>query len=192
MKPKRIIFLDRDGVINKNPIYLDYIKKPSEFKFIPNARKAIKLLTDAGFDVVIISNQTGIGKGLFTKKNLDDINKKMIKGVELSGGRIKKAYYCIHHPDSGCCCRKPKTGMFKKAVGRTRIDHKDSFYIGDTERDTKAGRKFGLKTIAVLSGYASRQDIKKWEVKPHFIAEDLLKAVERVVLKKLSQALKQY
>lgn len=183
MKTKKIIFLDRDGVINKNPVYLDYIKKPSEFRFLPNARKAIKLLTKAGFDVVIVSNQTGVGKGLFTRKDLRDINNKMIKGVERSGGKIKKAYYCTHHPDSGCCCRKPKTGMFKKAVGKTRINHKASFYIGDTERDTKAGRRFKLKTIAVLTGYNDRRDIRKWEVKPHFIAKDLLEAVKRVVLK---------
>jgi len=183
MKLKPIIFLDRDGVVNKNPVYLDYVKKASEFKFIPGSRKAIKMLRDAKLDVVIISNQAGVGRGLFTKKDLKGIDEKMLKGVDASGGKLKKIFYCIHKPDAGCDCRKPKTGMFKKAVSKIRIDHNHSFYAGDTERDTKAGSAFGIKTIAVLSGYAKRSDIKKWPIQPDFIAKDLLDAVENIILK---------
>jgi len=183
MKSKRIIFLDRDGVVNYNPIRYDYVKKHSEFRFLPGARKAIRMLTETGLDVVIISNQAGVGRGLFTKKDLKGIDDKMLRGLHASGGKLKKIYYCIHPPDAGCDCRKPNTGMFKKAVSRIRIDHKNSFYVGDTERDTVAGSRFGVKTVAVLSGYAKKKDIKKWQIQPDFIADDLLAAVQNIILK---------
>ena len=180
---KRIIFLDRDGVINYNPAYKDYVKSPSEFKFIPGSRKAIRMLNEAGFDVIIISNQTGVGKGLYTRDNLKRTTEKMIKGLKAQKAELRKICYCIHHPDSGCACRKPKTGMFKKAVGKKKFDHKGSYFIGDTERDTMAGRSFGLKTIAVLSGYNKRRDIKRWKTKPDIIKRNLLGAVKDIILK---------
>lgn len=182
MKSKKMIFLDRDGVINRNPVYLDYIKKSSEFRFLPGARRAIRMLTDAGFDVVVISNQAGIAKGLFTRDDLKRIDEKMMKGVLASGGKIRGAYYCIHHPDADCECRKPKTGLIEKAIGKSRIDRGGSFFIGDTERDAVTGKRFGIKTITVLSGYNSKKDIKTWKVEPDFIAKDLLAAVKEVIV----------
>lgn len=179
---RRIVFLDRDGVINKNPVYLDYIKNPSEFKFIPGSQRAIRMLNKAGFKVIIISNQTGIGKGLYSKDDLKRITAKMLKGLGISGAKLDKICYCIHHPDAGCSCRKPKTGMFKKAVRRAGFDRKNSFFIGDTERDTLAGKRFGVKAVAVLSGYNKRKEIRRWKVQPDFIAKDLLDAVKRVIL----------
>lgn len=180
---KRIAFLDRDGVINKNPVYLDYVKGPSEFKFIPGSRRAIRMLNKAGFKVIIISNQTGVGKGLYSEEDLKNTTEKMLKGLEKSRAKLDKICYCIHHPDAGCSCRKPKTGMFKKAVGKTDFDRKNSFFVGDTERDTLAGKNFGVNAVAVFSGYNKRKDIKKWKVQPDFIAKDLLDAVKRVIIK---------
>ncbi len=171
---RRIAFLDRDGVINKNPIYLDYVKGPSEFKFLPGSRKAIRMLNEAGFKVIIISNQTGVGKGLYSKEDLKNTTEKMLKGLARSNARLDKICYCIHHPDAGCACRKPKTGMFKRGVGKAPFNRKDSFFVGDTQRDTLAGKAFGVKAVAVLSGYNKRKDIKKWKVQPDFIAKDLL------------------
>jgi len=181
---ERIVFLDRDGVVNINPVFRDYIKKPSEFRFLPGSRKAIRLLNHAGFKVVIISNQTGVGKGLYSKEDLRRVTDKMLKGLKVSRARLDKICYCIHHPDSDCGCRKPKTGMFKRAVGKISFDRKNSYFVGDTERDTLAGHAFRVKTIAVLSGYNNRKDIKKWKVAPDFIAKDLLEAVEEVILGK--------
>lgn len=178
-----MLFLDRDGVINKNPVYRDYIKKPSEFYFLPGAGKAISMLNDAGFDIVVISNQAGVAKGLFSREDLKRIDQKMLEGLKAQGARIRKSYYCIHHPDADCQCRKPKTGLIKKAIGKRKLDRKNSYFIGDTERDIATGKKFGLKTVAVLSGYNSRKDIRTWEVKPDFIAKGLLAAVEEVILR---------
>jgi D-glycero-D-manno-heptose 1,7-bisphosphate phosphatase len=182
---RRIVFLDRDGVINKNPVYLDYVKNAAEFGFLPGSRKAIRILNNAGFEVIIISNQTGVGKGLYSKADLKGVTAKMLKGLETSNARLDKICYCIHHPDAGCGCRKPKTGMFKKAVGKRRFDRKNSYFVGDTERDTLAGHAFRVKTIAVLSGYNKRKDIKKWKIQPDFIAKDLLEAVEKVICNRL-------
>ena len=98
---RKIVFLDRDGVINVNPIYKDYVKKPSEFRFLPGSRKAIRILNEKGFGVIIISNQTGVGKGLYSKDNLKRVTDKMQKGLKESNARLDKICYCIHHPDSG-------------------------------------------------------------------------------------------
>ncbi len=179
---KKYIFLDRDGVINENPPYGDYITKAADFKFLPHVTKAIKLLTRAGFASAIISNQSGIGKGLFTKTDLIKIDAKMLKGIKSKGGALSGTYYCIHPTEVNCDCKKPKTGLLKKAVGKNRVDFKQSFFIGDTERDAVAGNTFGLKTIAVLSGYAGKKDIKKWKIKPDYIANDLYDAVKNIVL----------
>jgi D-glycero-D-manno-heptose 1,7-bisphosphate phosphatase len=163
-------------------VYKDYVKSPLEFRFLPGSRKAIRILNEAGFKVIIISNQTGVGKGLYSKDDLKRVTDKMLKGLKASKARLDKICYCIHHPDSNCGCRKPKTGMFKKAVGTSKFDRKSSYFIGDTERDTLAGHAFKVNTIAVLSGYNSRKDINKWKVQPDFVAKDLLQAVEGVVL----------
>ncbi|MFH1867654.1 MAG: HAD family hydrolase [Candidatus Omnitrophota bacterium] len=183
MKRKRMIFLDRDGVINKNPIRYDYIKKAAEFKLLPGVTEAVKMLTEAGFDIVVTSNQAGVAKGLFSRDDLKGITEKMIKGIEAKGGKIRKAFYCLHHPDAGCACRKPKAGLIKKAVGKSRIDKKNSFFIGDTERDVAAGKSYGVRTIAVLSGYYNRKDMKLWQTQPDYTCRDLLCAVKDVILK---------
>ena len=179
-----MIFLDRDGVINYNPVYLDYIKKPSEFKFLPGACRAIKMLKDASFEVVVISNQSGTAKGLFTKKDLKAIDKKMFAGLKAKCTGLDGTYYCTHSSESGCACKKPRTGLIRKAVGKARIDHENSFFLGDTQRDMLAGKRYNLKTILLLSGYSKRKDIKSWKIKPDFIAKNLLCAVKEIILKK--------
>lgn len=175
---KKMVFIDRDGVINKNPVYGDYIRKSSQFKFLPRVHSAVKKLSKNGYTLIVISNQAGVAKGLFTKKDLDMINKKMLKTINNSGSIISGIYYCIHHPDANCACRKPKTGLIKKAIGGTAIDKNNSFFIGDTERDISTGKRFKVKTVLVLSGYSKKSDIKKWKVKPDFVAKDLYDAVK--------------
>ena len=181
-KKQKVVFLDRDGVINYNPVYRDYIRKASQFRFIPGARRAIRLLTEAGFDIVVTSNQAGVARGFFTKEDLKRIDQKMHKGIKQSRGRIRKSCYCIHHPEAGCACRKPLTGLLTRAIAKSKVDLSSSFFIGDTARDTHAGKNFGVKTIAVLSGYAARKDIKKWDVQPDYIADDLISAVKEIIL----------
>ncbi|MFA6356400.1 MAG: HAD family hydrolase [Candidatus Omnitrophota bacterium] len=185
-KQHKVIFLDRDGVINVDPEFINeymYVTKWGEFKFIPRVKRAIKRLTDNGYSIYVISNQAGVGKGYFTKKALSDITGKMQAEIEKAGGKIAGAYYCPHRKEQKCACRKPKTGLFKKALKKGRIDFKDTYFIGDNIRDVVAGQAIGCRTILVLSGKTKRADVRgaKLEARPDFIKRDLCEAVELVL-----------
>ena len=185
---EKILFLDRDGVINKERITKSgYITKPSEFMFQPGLKEAFKLLKENHFKVIIISNQAGVAKGLYTQKTLDKITQKMIRGISKLGGSIEAVYYCTHDTKADCPCRKPKPGLFYKAAKERNIDFKNTYYIGDTERDAVAGKEAGMKTIAVSYGKTKRSDIKKWKKQPDYIVKDLYTAVKKIVLKKVTK-----
>jgi len=176
------VFLDRDGVIS---IFTpnDYVKKWEEFVFIPGAIKGLKLLYDNNYRIIIISNQAGVNKGLFTKEALEDITKKMLSELKKQGIEIAKVYYCPHTPEENCECRKPKPGLFFKAQDEfPDIDMKDAFFVGDSEIDVQAGKSAGTRTILVLSGKTrTAEEINAWSVKPDFIANDLSAAVQIIL-----------
>ncbi len=181
----KIIFLDRDGVIS---IFKpeDFIKNWEEFEFIPEAIEGLKILTDSGYKIVIISNQSGIGKGIFSQKDLDEITENMKKVLNKKGTGIYKVYYCPHREDENCNCRKPKTGLFLKAKEEIgNIDFSKTFFIGDSERDIIAGKKIGTKTILVLSGQTkNKKEVDKWDIKPDYIFKNLKDAAEFITGKK--------
>lgn len=145
-KPKKIIFLDRDGVINKKPPKADYVKSWDEFHLLPHALEALKLLTKQNYDIYIVTNQAGIGRGMMTKKDLLTIHNKFLKSCEENGIKIKAIYYCPHAWDANCNCRKPKPGMFFQAAAENNFDLTKALYIGDDERDKMAGDAAGCKT----------------------------------------------
>ena len=182
-KQNKVIFLDRDGVINEDPEHLkfQYVTKWKEFKFLPGAKLAIKKLTDAGYSVYVISNQAGIAKKYFSMRDLKFITANMMKEAEKAGGRITAAYYCPHRTEDNCGCRKPKAGLFMKALKRGPIDFKKTFFIGDSIRDVQAGKAIGCRTLLVLSGKVRSRKGKGWAAKPDFIKRDILKAVEFVL-----------
>ena len=177
----KAIFLDRDGVINKDPGGGDYIKNWKEFEFLPGAIEAIKELNRNGYEIFVISNQAGVSKGLFSREDLDDITKNMLKELESNGARIRSINYCIHQPDEGCDCRKPKTGMIEAATKGLNIDFKKTYFIGDSKLDIDAGKNAGTKTILLLTGKTDPNEIKDWQIKPDFIKKDLKEAVEWVL-----------
>jgi histidinol-phosphate phosphatase family protein len=144
---EKIVFLDRDGVINKNRD--DYVKTWDEFEFLPNAKKGIKLLNDDGFKILIITNQSVVGRGIITEKILNKIHEKMLKELNECGCRIEKIYYCPHVPWDNCECRKPKPGLLLKAAKDFDIDLKKCYFIGDSETDAEAGKRVGCKTYLV-------------------------------------------
>ncbi len=181
---KKIIFLDRDGVINKDPggwTKHGYVTEWKDFVFLPDSIRAIKRLNQAGYDVVIISNQAGVSKGCYTKEKLDEINKNMLREIKDAGGDIKKVYYCIHQDSDNCNCRKPKTGMFKQAQKEMGIKIGGSYFIGDGKMDVEAARNVGLKSILLLSGKTALGDIRTWRVKPDYIFDDLNEAVDFIL-----------
>ena len=184
LKSKKIIFIDRDGVINKDPggwTKHNYVTRWEDFRFLPGSKDAVKKLNDAGYEIIIISNQAGVGKGHYSKDELDIVNSKMLQEIKNAGSRIKEVYYCIHQPGDNCDCRKPKIGLFKQAEKELGIKASSSYFIGDAKTDIEAGEKMGLKTILVLSGKTSLEDTRSYNVKPDYIFDDLLKAVEFVI-----------
>lgn len=179
----KLIFLDRDGVINEDPANKRYVTQWEDFHFLPHAIKAVKKLNDNGFEIAILSNQAGVAKGLFTLERLNEITQRMVRIIETAGARIRSIHYCPHGDEDNCDCRKPKTGLFQKAVVGLDIDFKATYFIGDGVMDVEAGKAMGCKTILVLCGKTKRKEVDNWKVKPDYIVKDLWEAVN-VVLEK--------
>jgi len=151
-KTKKVILLDRDGVINKKPPKAEYIKNWSEFKFLPGAIDALKLLTKKGYRIILISNQAGIGRGAMTEEDLKKIHKKFLEVCRKEGINLTGIYHCPHNWDEGCFCRKPKPGMLFKAAADHNFDLTKTIFIGDDERDEQAGKAANCKTISLHQG----------------------------------------
>jgi histidinol-phosphate phosphatase family protein len=149
MKEKKVVLLDRDGVVNKNAPLHDHVKKWEEFDFLPEAAEGIKRLNDAGFTIVLITNQQGIGKGLMTEEDLTNIHDKMQRELSKKGARIDYIYYCPHLQDENCKCRKPKPGMVEKAAKEIGFNPKKAILIGDSENDKKLAEVVGAKFFKV-------------------------------------------
>jgi len=177
----RVIFLDRDGVINKYPGDKLYVTSLRKFKFLPRAKKAIVLLSKNGFKIFVVSNQAGVGKGTYSQKTLDAITVKMLVDIEKAGGRIDQVYYCTHRKETGCLCRKPKPGLLKQASREFKFNLKNSYFIGDTMRDIFTARAAGCKSILVLTGKEKLANQKNWEVKPDLVFKDLLEAAKFLI-----------
>ncbi|MDD5409017.1 MAG: D-glycero-beta-D-manno-heptose 1,7-bisphosphate 7-phosphatase [Candidatus Omnitrophica bacterium] len=174
----KVVFLDRDGVINKYPGDRLYVTSLKKFKFLPRAKEAIALLSRAGFKIFVASNQAGVGRGFYAQKTLDAITAKMLEGVEQAGGKITKVYYCTHRKETGCRCRKPKPGLLKKAAREFKVNLKKAYFVGDTIRDVLTAHAAGAKSILILSGKEKLSNQKNWEVKPDFVFKDLLAAAK--------------
>jgi D-glycero-D-manno-heptose 1,7-bisphosphate phosphatase len=184
----KVVFLDRDGVINWDPIG-DYIKRPEDFRFLPGAAGALKRLADSGFKILVVSNQAGVGDGVFSQEELTAVNKKFLQEAEKAGAKISGVFYCLHGKKAGCSCRKPQTGLFHQAaevVGG--FDKAHTYFVGDKVSDIEAGKKFGLKTIFALTGHGAQEQVKLKEIDPpNFIARDLSEAVE-IILRQTKSA----
>lgn len=180
----KVVFLDRDGVINEFPGNGLYVTKVKNFHFLPGTLKALKLLTDHGYHIFVISNQAGVGKGVFSKHKLDQITAHMLKGVMAAGAKIDDVFYCTCKSTDACHCRKPRIGNIIKAL---RSIDKDinaathAYFVGDTEGDIKTGKNAGCKTIFTLSGREDREYMNRWDVSPDYIVEDLYAAVQLIL-----------
>lgn len=146
----KYIILDRDGVINYESTA--YIKSPDEWLPIPGSLEAIALLTKRDYKIIIVTNQSGVGRGYYTEETLFLIHQKLITLTSDKGGKITAIYYCPHHPDVGCLCRKPEIGLLLKASKEHPIDFSKTFFIGDNLTDIEAAKKVGCKPLLVLTG----------------------------------------
>ncbi|MDP2923247.1 MAG: D-glycero-beta-D-manno-heptose 1,7-bisphosphate 7-phosphatase [Candidatus Omnitrophota bacterium] len=170
----KVIFLDRDGVINKYPGDTRYITNTQEFQFIAGSIEGLRKLREKGFILFVISNQAGVSKGIYSQKELNDITKKMIKDLKKRGITLDGIYYCTHTTEQNCICRKPKTGLLHKALSDIHVKPQVSFFIGDSFRDMKAAKDFGAKPVLVLSGKEKISNRKNWEFEPDYIFDNLL------------------
>jgi D-glycero-D-manno-heptose 1,7-bisphosphate phosphatase len=146
----KLIILDRDGVINVDSDA--YIKNPDEWKPIAGSLKAIAKLTQSGYHVVVATNQSGIGRGLFEMATLNAIHDKMHRAVSQAGGRIDAVFYCPHAQEANCACRKPRPGLLEDIARRFNTELKDVPSIGDSLRDLEAAAAVGAQPILVLTG----------------------------------------
>ena len=143
----KAVFLDRDGVIN---VERGYTHKLEDFVILPDLMEVLQLLQKKGYLLIVISNQSGIAKGLYKQSEVEVLHKFMTDEFAKNGIRLSEIYYCVHHPDvSNCICRKPDSLFVEKALARFDIDAAESFFIGDKERDTEAAEKAGVKGILI-------------------------------------------
>jgi histidinol-phosphate phosphatase family protein len=186
----KAVFLDRDGVINRE---VDVLRSLKQLRLLPRVAQAVRQLNKLGFLIIVVTNQPVIARGWLTKKGLEKIHQVLIERLAKKGARIDAIYYCPHHPNANlkkyrrrCQCRKPNIGLIKKAVKKFKINVKESFMVGDGTGDILAGQRAGLKTILVETGYAGKDG--KYDIKPDFIIKNLneaIKIIKNKCLKKL-------
>jgi D-glycero-D-manno-heptose 1,7-bisphosphate phosphatase len=142
------VLLDRDGVINRR-IIGGYVTCWEKFVFLPGVLEGLRLLNEKNYQVIVVSNQAGVGKGLMTAADLEEITRKFIEEVKAQGGRILSVYYCTHRAEDGCQCRKPKPGLLLSAQAEHHFAFEHTFFIGDTESDLLAAQAVGCPAIMV-------------------------------------------
>lgn len=170
------VFLDRDGTICKD---VHYMKDESQFELLSRVAEAIRLLNKAGLKVIVVTNQSGIARGYFTEEDLQMIHKRMLNELLKNGAKIDAIYYCPHHPDDNCNCRKPKTGMLERAAEDFDLDIKRCFMIGDKKVDVETGRNAGCTSILIANSH-TEIDANRYA---DYIANDLLEATIFIIKK---------
>jgi D-glycero-D-manno-heptose 1,7-bisphosphate phosphatase len=186
----RAIFIDRDGTLNEE---VGYITDISQFRLFDFAAESIKLINDAGWYAVIITNQAGIARGQYTEEFLWLLHAEMESSLRQRGARLDAIYYCPHHPDFGvppyrqdCNCRKPKPGLIDKASRDLSLDLKECYVIGDRIRDVETGHAAGARSVMVMTGYGREEYSDShgtWTRRPDHVCEHLLEAVRWILLK---------
>jgi heptosyltransferase II len=171
------VFLDRDGTVNRDT---GYITSPQELDLFPGVVEAVARLNRAGARVVLVTNQSAIARGFMTVDQLQTIHAVLLSRLEAGGARLDAVYYCPHHPNDGCRCRKPQPAMIHRAAADLALDLSRAYVIGDQPRDIELARQVKARAVLVLSGQTIRAAVHDMEpsgIAPHFVAEDLSDAV---------------
>jgi D-glycero-D-manno-heptose 1,7-bisphosphate phosphatase len=165
------VILDRDGVLNERPQKAEYVRQPTDVRWLPGALEALRLFADAGWQVIVVSNQAGVGRGIMTTHEVDVVNEHMRREAAEAGGRIDAVYYCPHGWDEGCACRKPRPGLLFQAQRDLHLDLTRTTFVGDDERDREAALAAGCRP-ALLS-----DDLTLLDVTRELLANELEEAV---------------
>ncbi len=178
----KVVFLDRDGTIN---IDKDYLYKIEDFEYLPGVKEGLKMFQDAGYKLIIVTNQSGIGRGYYTEKEYKELESWLVDDLRRDGINITALYFCPHHPEAAvpeyrrdCDCRKPKLGMFEQAIKEYDIDINNSIAIGDKLRDLEICNIKNGNT----KGYLVYSDIEKKEGNIKYIKEGILEAANLEIL----------
>jgi len=190
---RRAVFMDRDGTISEE---VGYVNHPSRYRVFPYSAEAVRLLNDAGWLAILVTNQAGVARGYFTEDLIGEVHGRLQKELERGGARLDAVYYCAHHPTVGespyrfdCDCRKPKPGLIRRAADEFEIDLERSWMIGDRYSDIELARNAGTRAAFVLSGYGRGEweyQRAAWKYEPDLVAEDLLEAVRKIVQSPMS------
>ncbi len=167
----RAVFLDRDGTMARD---VSYCSRPEDFELFPSTARAVKRFRELGFKVIVVTNQSGVGRGYFSEETLAEIHDKMKKSLAEEGAFVDGIYYCPHHPDDNCNCRKPRLGMIVRAAQDHDIDLGQSFVVGDLTFDIGLGKAAGTQTILV-GGSPSDEAIA---LEPDAVVPDLRAAAQ--------------
>jgi D-glycero-D-manno-heptose 1,7-bisphosphate phosphatase len=180
---KKIILIDRDGVINKNPGKGQYILRKDDLILLEDSIKAMRKLSDNGFSFIIITNQACIGKGLVTQKEIDDIHSHLLEKLKENGINILDIFYCPHDINEGCECRKPNPGMIIEACNRYSIVPSNTIFIGDDDRDCLTAFRADVKSILIGEDYNLSLNLKyhKTYVEPDFSSKNLSDTVDFII-----------
>jgi D-glycero-D-manno-heptose 1,7-bisphosphate phosphatase len=175
--------LDRDGVINQRPSEGQYVTRWEDFHILPGVAEGIALLNDAGFSVVVVTNQRCIAKGLMTAADLEKIHHRMARVLSKSGACIDATYYCPHELEPACDCRKPAPGMLLSAARSRGIQLSSSWMIGDSDIDVEAGRNAGCKTVRLADAESQDDDVRRAPTPSlaDIIAPSLLDAIHQIL-----------
>lgn len=177
----KAVFIDRDGTIN---VDVRYLADPDEFEMYPDVSDGAKKLKYNGFKIIVITNQSGIARGYFTEEQLSAIHERMKQEFQKFNVVLDGIYYCPHHPDDNCHCRKPDTGLFEEAIKDHDIDIRKSYMLGDKILDIGAGKKIGVRTVLIPEPHLREELLSgknEWEYYPDYIADDFMDAVEWIL-----------
>ena len=183
-EPSRLraaVFLDRDGTVCEEVGYLNHV---SRFRMFPFAAAALRRLNEAGYPVIVVSNQSGVARGYFPESLVQEVTERMKGQLSEGGAKVDAAYYCPHASSENCVCRKPQTGMLERAACEHSLDLQRSFVVGDRYGDIQLAQNAKARGVLVRTGYGEGELAwhgAKWPAPPDFIADDLTQAVDWIL-----------
>jgi D-glycero-D-manno-heptose 1,7-bisphosphate phosphatase len=178
----KVVFLDRDGVINRDSP--TYVKSWAEFDFLPGSLVALRRLTDAGFTLIILSNQSAVNRGLLRLETLLDMHRRLQAEVAAEGGYITDIFFCPHRPEEGCDCRKPLPGLLRQACSRHGIDPYQAIMIGDSVKDIECAHNAGCRQALLVktgNGLSAAATLERKGIPVAYVAEDLRDAANWIL-----------